>query len=428
MAIVLWVSGAIPLAVTGLLILAALPLFGAMSPAEAFPLFGNPAVFFILGALVLAAALMTTGLSRRVSLFLLLRFGGSARRLATGILLTCALLSCVMPEHAVAAIVFPTVSTISRALGLEPRKSRLAPLLYLSMAWGCIAGGIATLLGGARAALAIGILKETTGRDLDFVGYSAAALPVALVLVGVAVVVLNLFYKPEVDDVTPARVQLEREIQRSGAVEPQRDQDGGGDGAVDHRLGGAGSFGGAGDAVAPVRGGAVRAGRGQLERDRAGGELGRVPAVRRRHRDGQRADAHGRDEVARGAGARRTAGFALAGAGGAGRADAGLDGVHQQRRGSSGAAAARAERDAALRARPRAGDGGGRGAGGARLHAARRRAAERDCVLVGVLRGAAGGAARRDHDAGFFRRVSWLRLGCCGRICHGSDRWSSDAS
>lgn len=216
MAVVLWVSGAIPLAVTGLLILAALPLFGAMSPAQAFPLFGNPAVFFILGALVLAAALMTTGLSRRVSLFLLLRFGGSARRLATGILLTCALLSCVMPEHAVAAIVFPTVSTISRALGLEPRKSRLAPLLYLSMAWGCIAGGIATLLGGARAALAIGILKETTGRDLDFVGYSAAAVPVALVLVGVAVVVLNLFYKPEIDDVTPARVQLEREINEAG--------------------------------------------------------------------------------------------------------------------------------------------------------------------------------------------------------------------
>ncbi len=81
MAIVLWVSGAIPLAVTGLLILAALPLFGAMSPAEAFPLFGNPAVFFILGALVLAAALMTTGLSRRVSLFLLLalrRLGAAA--------------------------------------------------------------------------------------------------------------------------------------------------------------------------------------------------------------------------------------------------------------------------------------------------------------------------------------------------------------
>jgi solute carrier family 13 (sodium-dependent dicarboxylate transporter), member 2/3/5 len=216
MAVALWVSGALPLAVTGLLVLASLPLFGAMSPDEAFPLFGNPAVFFILGALVLAAALMTTGLSRRLSLFLLFRFGGSPRKLAAGILVTCALLSCIMPEHAVAAIVFPTVSTITRTLKLEPRRSPLATLLYLSMAWGCVTGGIATMLGGARAALAIGILKETTHQNVDFLAYSAAAAPVAILLTALGCVLLQLFFKPETSDISEAQRELEREIAAAG--------------------------------------------------------------------------------------------------------------------------------------------------------------------------------------------------------------------
>ena len=216
MAAILWVSGALPLAVTGLMILASLPFFGALDSQRAYALFGNPAVFFILGALVLAAALMTTGLSRRVSLFLLWRFGGSARQLAFGILVSCALLSWCMPEHAVAAIVFPTVATITQALELQPRSSRLAILLYLSMAWGCITGGIATLLGGARAALAIGILTETSGQTLSFTDYSLAAAPISLVLTLVAGVLLQLRFKPEIKDVSAARERLREQVREAG--------------------------------------------------------------------------------------------------------------------------------------------------------------------------------------------------------------------
>ena len=218
MAAILWVSGAVPLAVTGMLILAALPLAGALPATEAFSLFGSPAVFFILGAFILASALMSTGLSNRIALFFLLRFGGSARKLATGILVGSALMSCVMPEHAVAAIVFPTVATIAAALELQPRRSKLAILLFLSMAWGCVTGGVATMLGGARTPLALGILEESTGKSFSFADWSAAAAPVALAVSLVTLVVLHRFFPPEIDDVSPARRILEDQVKAAGPM------------------------------------------------------------------------------------------------------------------------------------------------------------------------------------------------------------------
>ncbi len=73
---------------------------------EAFALFGNNAVFFILGAFILAAAVIETGLSKRLALFMLNKFDGTPKKLLAGIMLTCALLSFIMPEHAVAAMMF----------------------------------------------------------------------------------------------------------------------------------------------------------------------------------------------------------------------------------------------------------------------------------------------------------------------------------
>ena len=61
--LILWITDVIPLAITSLLAIVLLPLLGVMDTKTAFSLFGNRAVFFILGAFILAAALMNSGLS-----------------------------------------------------------------------------------------------------------------------------------------------------------------------------------------------------------------------------------------------------------------------------------------------------------------------------------------------------------------------------
>ena len=64
----LWFTNLIPLAATGLLAIALLPLLGILPEQRAFGLFGNEAVFFMLGVFLLAAAMIATGLSKRITL------------------------------------------------------------------------------------------------------------------------------------------------------------------------------------------------------------------------------------------------------------------------------------------------------------------------------------------------------------------------
>jgi sodium-dependent dicarboxylate transporter 2/3/5 len=178
----LWVSGIIPLAVTSLLAMAAIPLMGILERRQTYALFANEAVFFILGAFILAAALTRTGLSSRIGRSLLVRFGRTPLRLALTVFLLSALLSFAMSEHAVAAMMFSVVATIVRSLELPVGGSRYGKLLFMSIGWGCVIGGIATFLGGARAPLAVGMLREARGLDFSFWEWTAAALPIVLPL------------------------------------------------------------------------------------------------------------------------------------------------------------------------------------------------------------------------------------------------------
>src|SRR2546430_8005899 len=122
-----------------------------MSAKETYALFGKEAVFFILGAFILAAALIKCGLSSRIAIAILRRFGHTPRSLLLSLFLMNAFMSFFMSEHAVAAMTFPITLEIARVLRLPRDRSNYGRALFLAMAWGTQIGGIATLPGGGRA-------------------------------------------------------------------------------------------------------------------------------------------------------------------------------------------------------------------------------------------------------------------------------------
>lgn len=213
----LWLTNYIPLAATGLLAIALLPLLNVLPSKEAFALFGNQAVFFILGVFLLAGAMIATGLSKRLTLVFLQRFDRSPRMLVAGVLLTSAFLALWMPEHAVAAMIFPIVVEIAEALKLEKGRSQYAKMLFLALAWGSIIGGVGTILGGARAPLALGLLEEYSGEQISFLGWTAAAFPMVLIMVGIAWFVLRRL-PDDVDSIEPATRMLDERVRRLGPM------------------------------------------------------------------------------------------------------------------------------------------------------------------------------------------------------------------
>ncbi len=211
-----WISGLLPIAVTALLSMVMLPLLGIMDARKTYSMLGNEAVFFILGAFILAAAMTGTGLSARLARAMLARFGKTPTRLAATVFFFSALLSFVMSEHAVAAMMFPVVAEIATALGLEKGKSSFGRLLFMAIAWGCIIGGIATLLGGARAPLAVGLLREATGLHFSFAEWTAAACMIVLPLLVIGFLLLLRFFPPDLQDIEEGRRFLNRKRLETG--------------------------------------------------------------------------------------------------------------------------------------------------------------------------------------------------------------------
>ncbi|GFO55658.1 transporter [Geomonas sp. Red276] len=213
-----WISGLLPIAVTALLSMVMLPILGIMDAKKTYAMFGNEAVFFILGAFILAAAMTGTGISARLARAILARFGRTPTSLAITVFLLSALLSFIMSEHAVAAMLFPVVSEITTALGLEKGRSSYGRLLFMSLAWGCIIGGIATFLGGARAPLAAGLLKEATGLHFGFLEWTGAACLIVLPLMVVAFLLLIRFFPVDIDDVEVGRKFLNQKRLETGKI------------------------------------------------------------------------------------------------------------------------------------------------------------------------------------------------------------------
>jgi len=205
----LWISGLIPLAATSLLGLALLPMAGVLPAMDAYAMFGSSAVFFILGAFMLAAGARVTGLSEHMALALIDRVGSGPKRLLLALLFLPAVMAFFMPEHAVAAVFLPIVWEIVRSLDLK-MGDQYAQSLFLAVAWGSIIGGVMTLLGGARGPLALGMVQEITGQSFTFLDWTLAAAPLVLLMLLLAAVLLLLITPFDNLNVERARESVER--------------------------------------------------------------------------------------------------------------------------------------------------------------------------------------------------------------------------
>ena len=203
-----WISGALPMAVTGLLVLLLLPMTGAISVSQTYSSFGNSAVFFVLGAFILASPVMRSGLSTRVAVRLLSRFGHGPIRLLLTIFLLSSFAAFFISEHAVAAMLYPICLEIIKA-AKEKQGSRFAFCTFLSMGWGAIIGGTATLLGGARAPLALGMMEAATHKSISFIQWFVFCIPIVLVVMAVSFLVIYLLARRCNVALSAAHAQLE---------------------------------------------------------------------------------------------------------------------------------------------------------------------------------------------------------------------------
>ena len=140
-ALVLFFSGWIRMDIVALLVLGSLALTGLVTPAEALSGFSNPAVVTVWAMFILSAALSQTGVARIIGRQVLKLAGKSEARMIIVIMLTAGLLSAVMNNIGVAVLMLPVVMDIARSTQRPPSR------LLMPLAYGCLLGGLTTLIG-----------------------------------------------------------------------------------------------------------------------------------------------------------------------------------------------------------------------------------------------------------------------------------------
>jgi DASS family divalent anion:Na+ symporter len=113
--------GAYPLLTSTMLAVAAVVITGTISAAKAFGGFANASVLLVVIAFMVAQAVVKSGLGRRISLFMVSRFGRSSLGLAYSIVLTDALIAPAFPSNtARGGVLFPIVLSVAQGSGSRP--------------------------------------------------------------------------------------------------------------------------------------------------------------------------------------------------------------------------------------------------------------------------------------------------------------------
>ncbi|MFW5934226.1 MAG: SLC13 family permease [Halolamina sp.] len=230
-AAILWITGALPLALTALTIPVLLTGFGVYAEFETAVLgFADPVIFLLLAGFMFAEALQFHGIDRRIALAILVRFGSSARGLVLGVMIATALLSMVVSNTATVAMMVPIVLGIVESVtdltkaGTEPPAdaapaSNFQIAMLLGVAYAASLGGVGTLIGTPPNAIVVGQLDELLGVDITFVEWLAIGLPLVVVTLPVAWLLLTyVVYPPRQYDVARARERAREERRSLGAL------------------------------------------------------------------------------------------------------------------------------------------------------------------------------------------------------------------
>ena len=216
-ALVLIISESIPLPAVAILILIMEVILGVDTADGVASSFMSDAVFFIMGSLMLAVAIVYQGLDKRLALGVINITGNKTWRIVLGFVTISALLSSFIGEHTVAAMMLPVALALIRNAGLETGKAtRLSTVLLFSIAYGCAIGSIGTPSGGGRNVIMIGYLSEFGMAELSYLTWMKFAYPMLLLEIPITAIVLWYTFTPSQKILDSAVRKLKVQVAKTG--------------------------------------------------------------------------------------------------------------------------------------------------------------------------------------------------------------------
>ena len=196
LAVVLWATEALPIAVTGIVGVVLLVLVKAV-PDVGVALFGfsQPVAYFLIGILTLGLAVQRSGLAERMAVYLMRSAGGSPRALYVQMLFSFAALTFALPSASTRGAIMVHVYEQVMSRWQVPQEAPLHKAIMMAMGALNRLGSTALLAGGITPIVASSLIGELTGEGFSWTRWFVLmALPFYSVL-AVGGVVVYLRYR-----------------------------------------------------------------------------------------------------------------------------------------------------------------------------------------------------------------------------------------
>jgi sodium-dependent dicarboxylate transporter 2/3/5 len=190
--IVLWVTEALPMAVTAMLGPMLAVVLGVADARTALAPFADPIIFLFIGSFILAESMFVHGVDRRIAFTALSSplVGSSAVRVLVVYAAVTTALSMWISNTATTAMMFPIgLSLINHLMRVAPEHEQarravrqFALGLMLLTSFGASVGGMATPVGTPPNLIGIGMLDRIAHVRISFFEWMALGLPLVVVL------------------------------------------------------------------------------------------------------------------------------------------------------------------------------------------------------------------------------------------------------
>jgi len=219
----LWITEALPLAVTGLLGPTLVILLGIAPAAKTFAPFADPIMFLFIGAFVLARAINLHGLDRRFAYAVLSHrwVGESPSRILFAYGAVTCVISMWISNTATVAMMFPiglAIINTMRRLHPEAVSGKYASAMMLICAFAGSVGGLATPVGTPTNLIGLGFIEKQLGRQVHFFEWMRFGVPITILLYFILFSYLNFLCPAGVKKLTGVRASLDDERKKLGKL------------------------------------------------------------------------------------------------------------------------------------------------------------------------------------------------------------------
>ena len=192
---------------------------GVVTRKEVAMLYWSDACWFIMGSLMFAAALVKTGVDKRVCLAMFRKLAVPNVRWITLIFFVIiSPLAAFISDHALAAMFLPIgmllyQNSLTRDVPEDPE---LAKMLMIAIAMACNIGGPGAPSGGARNVIMMTYLTDMFGLDIGYFQWVTYCFPFIIIMIPITWFIVNWRFKPQITSLAPAMEQLQSEIGKMG--------------------------------------------------------------------------------------------------------------------------------------------------------------------------------------------------------------------